>query len=159
MKRKIPESHSQHPNVVPLIDIIMCLIIFFMLVAKIGVSSGEDEKIKIPFGLLGKEIKSMDNTLVVNVKETNGTPEVSAMLNPKTGRENIVLEGGGSGPHLGDILVKLHNANKELKLVIRGDQTLTFGSLQKVLLAAAQAKITSLNFQTTQKPSAAEPGA
>ena len=31
---------------------------------------------------------------------------------------------------------------------------MTFGTLQKVLMAAAQAKITSLNFQTTQKPAA-----
>ena len=35
-KHHIPDSHSAHPNVTPLIDIIMCLIIFFMLVAKIG---------------------------------------------------------------------------------------------------------------------------
>ena len=56
MKRKIPESHVSHPNVVPLIDIIMCLIIFFMLVAKIGVNNGEDDSVKIPFGLLGKEL-------------------------------------------------------------------------------------------------------
>ena len=50
----------------------------------------------------------MDNTLVINVKENNGTAEVSAMLDPKTGRENIVLDGGGAGPHLGDVLARLH---------------------------------------------------
>ena len=153
MKRKIPESHATHPNVVPLIDIIMCLIIFFMLVAKIGVNTGEDEKIKIPFGLLGKEIKSMDNTLVLNVKESNGLAEVSAMIDPKAGAQPILLDGGGTGPHLTEVLSKLKRDNKEMKLVIHGDQDMTFGSLQKVLLAAAQAKITSLNFQTTQKNS------
>jgi len=157
MKRKIPQSHASHPNVVPLIDIIMCLIIFFMLVAKIGVSTGEDEKIKIPYGLLGKEIKSLDNTLVLNVKENNGTPETSAMLTPKGGREEIPLSGGGSKQSLEAVLTRLKKENQELKLVIHGDKDMTFGTLQQVLMAAAKAKITSLNFQTTQKNS--EPAA
>jgi biopolymer transport protein ExbD len=33
----MPAAHATHPNVTPLIDIVMCLIIFYMLVAKIGV--------------------------------------------------------------------------------------------------------------------------
>ena len=42
----IPDSHGNHPNVTPLIDIVMCLIIFFMLVAKIG-QDGHDRGAKI----------------------------------------------------------------------------------------------------------------
>jgi len=37
---KMPAAHATHPNVTPLIDIVMCLIIFYMLVAKIGVNMG-----------------------------------------------------------------------------------------------------------------------
>ena len=169
MKRRPLESHATHPNVVPLIDIIMCLIIFFMLVAKIGINTGEDDSIKIPFGALGKEIKSMDNTLLLNVREQNGQAEVSALVDSTTGkgRENLVLQGGGSGRHLIDVLRRLRfgddmkpggtrpqdKDNPDLKLIIRGDKDMTFGVLQQVLLAAAQAQVKSLNFQTTQKPS------
>ena len=46
-KHHMPESHAAHPNVTPLIDVVMCLIIFFMLVAKIGVSTGA-EKMELP---------------------------------------------------------------------------------------------------------------
>ena len=59
MKFKRRESHASHPNVVPLIDVVMCLIIFFMLVARIGVSSGEDASIKIPFAALGGWLRDL----------------------------------------------------------------------------------------------------
>ena len=167
MKFKRQESHASHPNVVPLIDVIMCLIIFFMLVARIGVSSGEDERIKIPYAALGREIKSLDNTLLVNVKEVNGRAEVTSQVDSSNGkgRETLVLEGGGNGRRLVDVLKRLRwgddmkpgetrpsgRDNPDLKLIIRGDSDMNFGTLQQVLLAAAEANVTSLNFQTTQK--------
>jgi len=43
-------------NVTPLIDVVMCLIIFFILVAKIGVSTGIDKKIDAPTTYLGVNI-------------------------------------------------------------------------------------------------------
>ncbi|HEX8340816.1 MAG TPA: biopolymer transporter ExbD [Tepidisphaeraceae bacterium] len=162
MKCHMPASHTSHPNVVPLIDIIMCLIIFFMLVAKIGVDTGEDEKIKIPLGLLGQEMKSFDNTLLVNVKESSGLAEVSALVEAGKGRERLVLEGGGTGRRLVDTLRLLRYGsdkkkggggsaadNDAMKLIIRGDADMTFGVLQKVLVAANEAGVTSVNFQTT----------
>jgi biopolymer transport protein ExbD len=154
MKHHMPDSHSSHPNVVPLIDIIMCLIIFYMLIAKIGVDTGEDESIKLPFGLLGKEMKSMDNTLLVNVKEVNGLPEMSALVDSTSGkgRETLVLAGGGSGRKFDDVLKKLRkDFGNEFKLIIRGDKDMSFAVLQQVLLAAAQANVKSLNFQTVTK--------
>ena len=39
-KHSMPEMKEGGVNVTPLIDIVMCLIIFFMLVAKIGVTKG-----------------------------------------------------------------------------------------------------------------------
>ena len=56
-RRPLPPSHGNHPNVTPLIDVVMCLIIFFMLVAKIGVSTGADASISIPASILGQELK------------------------------------------------------------------------------------------------------
>jgi biopolymer transport protein ExbD len=167
MKFQRRESHASHPNVVPLIDVIMCLIIFFMLVARIGVSSGEDPDIKIPFAALGREIKSLDNTLLLNVKEVAGRAEVTSQVDSSSGkgRETLVLEGGTNGRRLVDVLKRLRwgddlregssrpsaKDNPDLKLIIRGDSDMNFGILQQVLLAAAEAKVTNLKFQTTQK--------
>ena len=46
-------------NVTPLIDVVMCLIIFFMLVAKIGVTSGAESEIDIPITQLGKDMNEI----------------------------------------------------------------------------------------------------
>src|ERR1700760_3715416 len=87
-RRHIPESHSAHPNVTPLIDIIMCLIVFFMLVAKIGVTTGA-EKIDIPATFLGTKIDDMSNTLTLNIpdKLTADLPRVSALVKSPNGGE------------------------------------------------------------------------
>ncbi len=63
----MPDIRESGVNVTPLIDIVMCLIIFFMLVAKIGVDTGADRNIDIPTSILGTDIKDMGNTLVLNV--------------------------------------------------------------------------------------------
>ena len=84
-RHHIPESHGNHPNVTPLIDIVMCLIIFFMLVAKIGVNTGDDPSIAIPATVLGKDLADRGQALTLNVRPGVGDdPMVTA-----------IVEGGG----------------------------------------------------------------
>src|SRR5215207_4708358 len=68
-KHSMPDMKEGGVNVTPLIDIVMCLIIFFMLVAKIGITSGADPKIKPPSTLLGAKIEDMGNTFTLNVRD------------------------------------------------------------------------------------------
>lgn len=167
MRKKMPESHGNHVNVVPMVDVIMCLIIFYMLAAKIGVDEGQDEKIEIPYASWSKEIKDMGNSLLINVSEDPITklPLVTAKVELDKPREPLILEGGGTGRRLAEVLRRLRfgddmqpggkgtNAdNDDLKLVIRGDRDMTFAVLQRVLMAAAEARIKTLNFQTDTKP-------
>src|SRR5437763_4182390 len=77
LRRGIPESRSSHPNVTPLIDIVMCLIIFYMLVAKIGVNRGLDQKLQLPMSIQGIKLKDLGNTVTLNV-----SPGVSAESEP-----------------------------------------------------------------------------
>jgi biopolymer transport protein ExbD len=51
-QHRMPAIREGGVNVTPLIDIVMCLIIFFMLVAKIGVDTGADRNIDIPTSIL-----------------------------------------------------------------------------------------------------------
>src|SRR5688572_5830380 len=76
-KRHIPESHGGHPNVTPLIDVVMVLIVFFMLVARIGVNTGADKDIVIPKSILGTDIKDLGNTLVLNVSKNKTSTTVT----------------------------------------------------------------------------------
>src|SRR3954471_4468806 len=137
MKRRgLPESHATHPNVTPLIDIVMCLIIFYMLVAKIGVNTGADPSIAIPTAQLGKDLKDLGNTLILNVREIAGTPFVTALVdNSQRSPQEVKIVDTQTNTHpLAEVLRRLRygndlkpggtgaNAdNNDFKIIIRGD--------------------------------------
>jgi biopolymer transport protein ExbD len=67
-KHLMPEMKEGGVNVTPLIDVVMCLIIFFMLVAKIGVSTGA-APMALPTTIFGKKIEALGDTVFVNVTD------------------------------------------------------------------------------------------
>src|ERR1041384_5694678 len=86
-RHKMPDAHADHPNVTPLIDVVMCLIIFYMLVAKIGVNMGQDAKIELPTSVLGITLKDMGNTVTLNVaRPPSGDEPLVTMLDPLSGQ-------------------------------------------------------------------------
>jgi biopolymer transport protein ExbD len=157
-RRHIPESHSAHPNVTPLIDIIMCLIIFFMLVAKIGVTTGADTKIIIPTTILGTKIDDMSNTLTLNIPEENmrnadsDHPIVTALVAPPTGGKaantTLLLRDPAGQNQLAITLDYYKKQNDKMKVIIRASADLDWRFIQPVLLTCQDAGIRSINFQT-----------
>lgn len=79
-KHSMPEMKEGGVNVTPLIDVVMCLIIFFMLVAKIGVSTGA-AKMELPQTIVGIKIEKLGDTLIVNVMNDPQT----LIIDPTTG--------------------------------------------------------------------------
>ncbi len=152
-------------NVTPLIDVVMCLIIFFMLVAKIGVNTGVDRTIAIPASVLGTDLRRTDvpNSLTLNVKPgLANEPEVTALLHG-TMTELKLSDGRGHNP-LADSLKFFRygrdlvpggwgaNAdNPAFNVTIRGDKEMDYRYLEPVLLACAQANVKSVNFATEEK--------
>ena len=147
-KRHIPESHSAHPNVTPLIDIIMCLIIFFMLVTKIGVSRGVDKDILLPSTILGTPITNMGDTLSLNVHylPSSDVPQVTTMVG--SDKKELKLQEGSDRP-LERVLKEFKKVHAEkTKIIVRGDQDLTYGQLEKVLISISNAGITDTAYET-----------
>jgi biopolymer transport protein ExbD len=170
-KRHIPESHSAHPNVTPLIDVVMVLIVFFMLVAKIGVSTGADDSIKIPESILGIEIQDLGNTLTLNVKPSvanRDMPQVTA----------LVPGPGGAPPTVTELKLDMVNNtsqlintlrmfrfgkdlnpkgeganadNENFQVIIRGQHDMEYRYLEMVLMACARAQVKAVNFNTSKK--------
>src|SRR4051794_11243905 len=152
MRHHMPDSHSAHPNVTPLIDIVMCLIIFFMLVAKIGVSTGADATIDIPVSKLGSDLKDPGQALTLNVRPGPGDqPLVTALVeggsnaaqeiklvDPATGKKPLrdglrkIKPGPDNRPNTTD-------DKAELKIIIRGDQEMSYTFLEPVLITCAEA--------------------
>ena len=171
-KKGMPDAHASHPNVTPLIDIIMCLIIFFMLVAKIGVDDGADHTIAIPATIYGAKVEDMGNALILNIRAgPPGTDEplITALVPGKGKVELPLFDGMKKRSPLLDTLKLFRfgrdlkpggtgeNAdNTEFKVIIRGDvgdekgsrRPLEYGQLEPVLKACAEANVKNVNFQT-----------
>jgi biopolymer transport protein ExbD len=159
-----PDTHASHPNVVPLIDIIMCMIVFFMLVAKIGVATGADDLIEIPISHLGKDL-DLTNTLVLNVREVGGEPFVTGMIDQTSGKavEIRVFDAATNTRPLTQVLRRFrygadmqpggageNRDNPEFKVVIRGDSNMTYAALAPVLMACAEADVKNVNHNTAK---------
>jgi biopolymer transport protein ExbD len=150
-RRQIPESHSNHPNVTPLIDIVMCLIIFFMLVAKIGISTGADASITIPASILGNEIKDPGQALTLNVRAGVGDqPMVTALVESTTNQpqELKLIDTVTNTRPLLEVLKKIKASKPDLKIIIRADEDMGYKYLEPVLITCVEAKVKNVNFNT-----------
>jgi biopolymer transport protein ExbD len=149
---RMPEMHDANVNVTPLIDIVMCLIIFFMLVTKIGVATGADNAISLPPTVQGVNIDDFGNSVTLNVYRGAGDEPRVTTLDPATSQiiDLPIVQPSASGPKtpLMDFLKLLRAKNDKLKVVIRANDTMEYKFLQPVLKACAFAKVTDVNFAT-----------
>jgi biopolymer transport protein ExbD len=154
-KRSMPEMKEGGVNVTPLIDIVMCLIIFFMLVAKIGVTDGSDKSIDIPYSQFGKELKDHGNMLTLNVRQRNdeGEPLVTGLVEGATGGKpiEIQLQEGNRFP-LREILKKLSKSNDKFGIIIRAEKEATYQTIVPVLTTCMEANVKNINLNTSTKP-------
>jgi biopolymer transport protein ExbD len=166
----MPDIKEGNVNVTPLIDIVMCLIVFFMLAAKIGVDSGAEADIDIPTTKLGQDIKAIgvESSLVLNLREVSGQPFVTAIVeadatvtrtgkpvelkvvDPVTGRRPLTeclkrLRFGRDAKPGGD---RENIDNPEFKIIIRGDKDINYSTLEPILLACMEANVKNVNFNT-----------
>ncbi len=146
-RRKMPEVHNSHPNVTPLIDVVMCLIIFFMLIAKIGVSTGAED-ITIPATLRGVEIKDLGNTLLLNVRQGAGDDPLITALVEDHKAEIKVRE-------LAALLKQFRHGkpgepkeNPGFSIIIRAEESLKYSYLEPILMAAAEAGVERVSYNT-----------
>ena len=153
MRRGMPESHSVHPNVTPLVDVVMCLIIFYMLVAKIGVDTGADKKIDLPVSLQGVKLEDLGNTVTLNVSAGAEQPLVTT-LSPKTGRNEEIKINEGDKKPLRDLLRMFRGQNERFKVIIRADQNLDYRFLEPVLHACNEAQVREMNYATREQAAA-----
>ena len=154
----VPEMKEGGVNVTPLIDVVMVLIVFFMLVAKIGVTTGADASIDPPETILGQSLKDLGNTLTLNVRggPRLEEPIITALVEQgdREPREIKVTErrGGTLDRPLERVLVAFRETNPNAKLIVLAERDLQYHLLEQVLISAANAKVTNINFQTKQPP-------
>jgi biopolymer transport protein ExbD len=152
-KHSMPEMKEGGVNVTPLIDIVMCLIIFFMLVAKIGVSDGSDKTIDIPVSTWGKELKDHGNMLTLNVRQlsADSDPLITAMVDGGKGGKptEVPLVQSNRKPLL-EVLKKLRAGNDKFGVIIRGDKDMSYQALIPVLTTCMEANVKNFDLNTSK---------
>jgi biopolymer transport protein ExbD len=142
MRRKgLSPMPSDHINVTPLIDVIMCLIIFFLLCGKFAKDEA-NAKVKLPQAQLGQQMVDQQGRLVINVVPGE------AVGGGRGDREIIVRTKVMRAEELGAYLVREQKANPELKVIIRADKDITYDYVSPVMVACAQANIQSVDYAT-----------
>lgn len=154
MKRRLPAKPLEmNVNLTPLIDVVMCLIIFFMLAAKIGVQRGEDASLKLPVSVKGNDLPSLSNTVTLNIiAPDSGEDPIVTTLDTRAGNLTRLPPQDAT---LAQWISTAKNNNPEFKLILRADENLDYRFLQPVLSAAAEAKVKGIHL-ATRKPEKAQ---
>lgn len=149
----MPTVRETGVNVTPLIDIVMVMIVFFMLVARIGISTGA-EPMSLPETILGTRIEDLGNTLTLNVwppsDPADAGPRVTTLVNGQKRQLRLAqatTDGASVNPLL-LVLEELRRHNPDLKVIIRAEKSLNYRYLEPVLMACAQADVRNVNFTT-----------
>jgi biopolymer transport protein ExbD len=149
----MPDIREAGVNVTPLIDVVMVLIIFFMLIAKIGVSTGADPSITVPDSILGTDLKSLSNTLTLNVREGPADePMVTALVDgsSRQPQEIKLLDKLTNTRPLLKLLQTARKDNPEFKVIIRGDKEMSYRFLEPVLITCMEANVKNVAFDTSK---------
>jgi len=140
MKKKgLEPSHDEHVNVTPLIDVVMCLIIFFMVCGKLAKDEAGD--VNVPIAKLGQELGDARNRLTISLVPRPNSRESDMP---------ILLVGGKEKNYddLTEFLRKEVGGNKDVKLVIRADLGTQYQYVAPVLISCTVAGIKSVHFST-----------
>jgi biopolymer transport protein ExbD len=154
--RRMPHLSEGAVNVTPLIDVVLCLVIFFMIAAKIGVAGGVDESIRLPVTELGHELATHSNVLILNVA---AGPKVTALVDrsQRTPRTIALVDPKTKAHPLEEILKRLHAKNPAMQIIIRGDARMMYADFRPVLEACADAGISSVDFGTKESSTGWKP--
>lgn len=150
--RRITSGHAgafEAINVTPLIDVVMCLIVFFLIVGKLASERGM--AVRLPQAVSGREENSA-RVLVVTIGRISADAERSAgfaaagvivQLDGKFMVDAKALEG--------QVFSRI-NEQPETSVQLRADRDLSFGLVEPVLRACRDAGAKNVRL-ATEKPS------
>lgn len=139
MKYRVPiaahGSPAAHINVTPMIDVVMCLIIFFLLVGRLVLD--RQAGIDLPETRVGEPISDRADPIIISIDARGG----------------VRLD--GQSVEAGDVgaLVASELAEKPRKRVrVRADKSSTYAVIRPVLDALRDAGVSSLELATEHQP-------
>lgn len=126
VRRRVPDVTPLGLNLAPMVDVVMCLIIFFMLATKLV--ERENSKIDLPAASVARETekKELGRRVVVNVEAASRYVIEQRSMNLEDVERRLRME---------------HEHDPDVRCVIRGDKELPYGEIEAVLSACVKAGI------------------
>lgn len=146
---KLRTFHPPHPfgkiNVTPMIDVVMCLIVFYLIVGKLA--ADQRSAMRLPASVTGAEDKAQD-LLIVNV-----------MPGPAGQPPRIVIDTTEIPPdRMAAAIKEKIGAKPDVVVELRGSRELSYGSVAGVIRACKEAGVGSVRL-ATERIGGGAPGA
>jgi biopolymer transport protein ExbD len=141
MRRRV--LHVPRPfgdiNVTPLIDVVMCLIVFFLIVGKLAAE--QRAQLPLPTSRAGHERAAQD-VLVINV-----------LVDPASGAARTVIDNTAIAPDELSYRIRAALAEKPKTIIqLRAARDLAYGAVAPVIDACRAAGVPSVRLSTERVP-------
>lgn len=152
-----PKPVSMELNLAPMVDVMMCLIIFFMLASELV--DAENRELKLPWAVSAQDVKKKDlgRRVVINIRPNIDNPEEADFVVSAPefrGGKFELVERSMNVPELNRYLANYAATaaagNEELRCVIRADQEVMYRHVEVVLRGAGLAKIAKIVFSANK---------
>jgi len=136
--KRPPKETSIALNLAPMVDVMMCLLIFFMLATKMV--EQENSQIDLPLAKAAKEVekKELGNRFVINVRD--------AALRGGEGADYLVREEMRTLDEVRDLLEHERELDPDVNCVVRADRGIAYRYVQDVMAACARANVRNITF-------------
>ncbi len=137
MKRPPPTTQFAL-NLAPMVDVMMCLLIFFMLATKMV--EQENSRIDLPVAAAAKEVEkqALGNRLVINVRD--------ATLRGGGSADYLIRESAVTLQQVKDRLELERERDPEVNCVIRADRTVAYQHVEALMATCASADVRNITF-------------
>lgn len=134
-----PPSPAHTVNVTPMIDVIMCLIIFFLLVSQLA--SSARERVALPRSTEGEAGKAKDSVTITVFRPAGESPAALAAKARAAWPARVRADDRecATAPDLERYLKVRLTENPECAVEIRADRSLPWGWVEPVVMAASRA--------------------
>ncbi len=140
-------GHTAHVNVTPLIDVVMCLIIFYLMVGHLA--AGRSSSVELPNSTNGRPADKAGPIVINIVPGVNEGDEPILLL----GEERVLMRG------LEKILKERSALSPDTEVQIRADRRLGYGKVAPVLSACRDAGLLSVKLVAHKGPVGGPAGA
>ncbi len=137
MKLKRRKVKRGRVEIIPMIDTIVILLIFYMTFSRFAEEN--KQAVNLPFSKAGDDFKVSPGQVIVNIFSKD---DVRIGDNKLTAKE------------LPDLLNRIRASDKaqfaKMSVILRGDKTMTYKDLSDVMVACAKAQIIDVTFATLE---------